>query len=119
MIGWTTVIYIALMFVLCQPGELTPAAQAVAATWLLHFICMLLMSGMHLLTGLAFVCMHLLCGRSFCAPHGAAHDLAKFVNTRFWVVVFMLSLVFMSYASYVIYVPIPHRVLVQRGPSRG
>ena len=121
MIGWTTVIYIALMFVLCQPGELAPAAQAVvAATWLLHFVCMLVMSGMHLLTGLAFVCMHLLCVAAvFVHRTEPPTTLAKFVNTRFWVVVFMLSLVFMSYASYVIYVPIPHRVLVQRGPSRG
>ena len=75
MIGWTTVIYIALMFVLCQPGELAPAAQAVvAATWLLHFVCMLVMSGMHLLTGLAFVHAPLVRGRCVRAPHGAADD---------------------------------------------
>lgn len=119
-IGWTTMVYMALMFVLCQPGEVAPAALAVvAAIWLLHFVGMLVLSGMHLLPGLSFVCMHLLCVAAvFVHRTEPPMTLAKFVNTRFWVVVLMLSLVFISYTSYVMYVPLPHRVLVpQTSPS--
>ena len=104
---WTSFIYVVFMVILCEKNkQYKRVVVAAGIAWNIHFVMILVSSGMSILSGLAFVTAHM-CSMVNVFIHVIEPPITigKFMNARYWDHVVSSSLLFLIYTSRLIFVP--------------